>query len=161
MFILISSITNNWILKIKCHHSIREKDLFSQGILNNCKECFSNIHKLNSGHQIQVHVLYTMRVFDIYVMVFIFFFRSDFGKTDYWNWKNMSQLRCYNNILCEKSHKSLYGLFCKRNSHLNPKPLEQGQEETHQGVNHIYKGKKTNRFNIKLQFNTQHNIISL
>lgn len=70
----------------------------------------------------------------------------------------MSQLRCYNNILCEKSHKSLYGLFCKRNSHLNPKPLEQGQEETHQGVNHIYmyKGKKTNRFNIKLQFNTQH-----
>lgn len=68
----------------------------------------------------------------------------------------MSQLRCYNNILCEKSHKSLYGLFCKRNPHLNPKPLEQGQEETHQGVNHIYKGKKTNRFNIKLQFNTQH-----
>lgn len=72
MFILISSITNNWILKIKCHHSVREKNLFSQGILNNCKECFSNKHKLNSGHQIQVHVLYTMRFFDIYVMVFIF-----------------------------------------------------------------------------------------
>lgn len=98
-----------------------------------------------------------MRFFDIYVMVFIFnLFDLTLVKLIIEIEKNISQLRCYNNILCEKSHKSLYGLFCKRNSHLNPKPLEQGQEETHQGVNHIYKGKKTNRFNIKLQFNTQH-----
>lgn len=159
MFILISSITNNWILKIKCHHSVREKDLFSQGILNNCKECFSNIHKFRTSNT-STCIIHNEILWHLCNGLY-FFFLSDFGKTDYWNWKNMSQLRCYNNIPCEKSHKSLYGLFCKRNSHLNPKPLEQGQEETHQGVNHIYKGKKTNRFNIKLQFNTQHNITSL